>query len=207
MQKYIKLSAYAKNMSLQYGTALRHWHMGKIPGFQDKDTGAIYVLDEQATNENETKTEPNTVAIYSRVSSSQNRENAVRQLERLKNYAIAKGYNIVSETVEVASGLNDKRPKLEKLLKSDNYEILLVEHKDRLTRFGFNYIETLLERNNQRIEVVDETSEEKEDLINDLISIITSFCARIYGQRKTKCKTEQFIKDLRAQKKEEHADA
>lgn len=197
MKKYIKLSTYAENMSLRYGTALRYWHNGKIPGYQDKDTGAIFVLDEHPENQT---FENNSVAIYSRVSSSQNRENAVRQLERLKDYAMAKGYNIVSETIEVGSGLNDKRPKLEKLLKSNNYEILLVEHKDRLTRFGFNYIETLLARNNQRIEVVNKVNEEKEDLINDLVSIITSFCTRIYGQRRTKCKTEQFINDLKAQK-------
>ena len=195
MKKYIKLSTYAKNMSLQYGTALKHWHMGKISGFQDKDTGTIFVLDEQ----NEHPTVQGTVAIYARVSSSQNRQNAKRQLERLKDYAIAKGYSVVSETIEIASGLNDKRPKLEKLLKSNDYEILLVEHKDRLTRFGFNYIETLLARNNQKVEVVNIVEEEKEDLINDLVSIITSFCARIYGQRRTKRKTEQLISDLRSQ--------
>lgn len=184
-------------MSIRYGTALRYWHNGKIQGFQDEDTGAIFVLDEQAEKPAFKK---NSVAIYSRVSSSQNRENAVRQLDRLKKYAIAKDYNIVYETIEISSGLNDKRPKLEKLLKSNNYEILLVEHKDRLTRFGFNYIETLLERNNQHVEVVNNTDEEKDDLINDLVSIITSFCTRIYGQRRKKRKTEQFINDLQAQK-------
>ena len=198
MKKYIKLSAYAKNMSLQYGTALRYWHNGKIPGFQDEDTGAIFVLDEQEDEKSAFK--KNSVAIYSRVSSSQNRENAVRQLDRLKQYAMAKGYNIVSETIEIGSGLNDKRSKLENLLESDNYEILLVEHKDRLARFGFNYIETLLARNHQRIEVVNSTDEEKDDLINDLVSIITSFCARIYGQRRKNRKTEQFINELQAQK-------
>lgn len=197
MKKYIKLSTYAKNMSIRYGTALRYWHNGKIPGFQDEDTGAIFVLDEQ---EEKPTFKKNSVAIYSRVSSSQNRENAVRQLDRLKKYAIAKDYNIVSETIEISSGLNDKRPKLEKLLKSNNYEILLVEHKDRLTRFGFNYIETLLARNNQRIEVVNDTDEEKDDLINDLVSIITSFCARIYGQKRKNVKLSEFINDLQAQK-------
>lgn len=121
-------------------------------------------------------------------------------MDRLRNYATVRGYKIVSETVEVGSGLNDQRQKLLDLLKKDNYEILLVEHKDRLTRFGFNYIETLLERNNQRIEVVNVATEEKEDLINDLVSIITSFCARIYGQRRTKRKTEQLINDLKAQR-------
>ena len=87
--------------------------------------------------------------------------------------------------------------KLQKILKKDNYDILLVEQKDRLTRFGFNYIEVLLEKSQQRVEVINYIQEEKEDLINDLVSIITSFCARIYGQRRTKRKTEDLIKELK----------
>lgn len=195
MKKYIKLSQYAKNKSIIYGTALKHWHKGKIKGYQDPDTLTIYVEDESESN-----VPNNTVALYSRVSSSENKKNAESQLDRLRMYAIAKGYQIKEEVIEVASGLNDKRPKLESLLKKDSYEILLVEHEDRLTRFGFNYIEVLLEKSNQRVEVINEVTEEKEDLINDLVSIITSFCARIYGQRRTKRKTESLIKELEEEK-------
>ena len=111
-------------------------------------------------------------------------------------YAMAKGYKIVKEVIEIASGLNDKRPKLEKLLQDNSYTILLVEHKDRLTRFGFHYIQVLLEKNNQKVEVVNEVVEEKQDLVEDLVAIVTSFCARLYGQRRTKRKTEQIIEVL-----------
>lgn len=192
MKKYIKLSKYAKNHSITYGTALRHYHKGLLNGYQDETTKTIYI-------EEETKSVVNTnrVALYSRVSSSENRKNAEKQLERLRMYSLAKGYTIVEEVIEVASSLNDNRPKLEKILKKDNYDILLVEHKDRLTRFGFNYIEVLLEKSQQRVEVINYIQEEKEDLINDLVSIITSFCARIYGQRRTKRKTEDLIKELK----------
>lgn len=192
MKKYIKLSKYAKNHSITYGTALRHYHKGLLNGYQDETTKTIYI-------EEETKSVVNTnrVALYSRVSSSENRKNAEKQLEQLRMYSLAKGYTIVEEVIEVASGLNDNRPKLEKILKKDNYDILLVEHKDRLTRFGFNYIEVLLEKSQQRVEVINYIQEEKEDLINDLVSIITSFCARIYGQRRTKRKTEDLIKELK----------
>lgn len=195
MKKYIKLSEYARSKSIVYATALRHWHLGKIKGYQDKDTGTIYV-----EQENNSGPEENTVVLYSRVSSSENKSNAESQLERLRLYAMAKGYRIIDEKIEVASGLNDKRPKLEGLLKQDNYKILLVEHKDKLTRFGFNYIEVLLNRQGQRIEVINEVKEEKEDLINDLVSIITSFCERIYGQRRTKRKTEKIIQELESEK-------
>ena len=192
MKKYIKLSKYAKDHSITYGTALRHYHKGILKGYQDETTKTIYI-------EEETKNIVNTnrVVLYSRISSSENKKNAEKQLERLRMYSLAKGYTIVEEIIEVASGLNDNRPKLEKILKKDNYDILLVEHKDRLTRFGFNYIEVLLEKSQQRVEVINYIQEEKEDLINDLVSIITSFCARIYGQRRTKRKTEDLIKELK----------
>ena len=68
---------------------------------------------------------------------------------------------------------------------------MLVEHKDRLTRFGFNYIETLLETKGIKIEIINEAIEEKADLIEDFVSIITSFCGRIYG-RKRKEKIEKI---------------
>lgn len=76
---------------------------------------------------------------------------------------------------------------------------MLVEHKDRLTRFGFNYIETLLETKGIKIEIINEAIEEKADLIEDLVSIITSFCARIYGQRRTKRKTEKIIEVIKSE--------
>ena len=71
-----------------------------------------------------------------------------------------------------------------------------MEHKDRLTRFGFNFLEILLKNENRKIEVINNAESEKEDLIQDFISIITSFCARIYGQRRCKRKTEFLIKEL-----------
>ena len=68
---------------------------------------------------------------------------------------------------------------------------IVVEHKDRLTRFGFNYIQALCDRDNIELIVVNKASDDKTDLIEDLVSIITSFCARIYGNRKaTRVKTD-----------------
>lgn len=195
MKKYIKLSEYAKNKSIAYGTGLRHFHLGKIKGYQDKETKTIYVEDEI---ENEKK-EEGIVILYSRVSSGENRKNAESQLERLRLYATAKGYKIKKEVIEIGSGLNDKRPKLEQILKLEDYSVLLVEHKDRLTRFGFNYIETLLKTKGIKIEIINEAVEEKADLIEDLVSIITSFCARIYGQRRTKRKTEKIIEVIKSE--------
>lgn len=96
----------------------------------------------------------------------------------------------------MSSGLNDNRKKLIDLLNDKTVDVIIVEHKDRLIRFGFNYIKTLLAMQNRKIEVVNQVIDEREDLITDLTSIITSFCARIYGQRRTKRETEQLIKEL-----------
>ena len=89
--------------------------------------------------------------------------------------------------------MNDNRPKLAKLLREPTVTIIIVEHKDRLTRFGFNYIVTLLEMQNRQIEVVF-PNETKDDLVADFIAIITSMAARIYGRRGNKKRSEK-IKD------------
>lgn len=75
----------------------------------------------------------------------------------------------------------------------------MVEHKDRLTRFGFNYIEQLVLIQNRRVEIVNLVDTGKEDLVQDFVSIITSFCARIYGQRRAKRQTERIIAQLEDQ--------
>ena len=72
----------------------------------------------------------------------------------------------------------------------DDWDILIVENKDRLTRFGFNYIELLLNKLNKKIIVVNKNDNDKTDLMSDLISIIYSFSARMYGLRKRKNKNE-----------------
>ena len=88
---------------------------------------------------------------------------------------------------------NDSRPKLSKILTDRKATRIVVEHKDRLTRFGFNYIKLLL--NDCEIVVVNEC-ETDQDLFEDFVSLVTSFCARIYGKRRTKRKTEQIIHAL-----------
>ena len=80
---------------------------------------------------------------------------------------------------EIGSGVNDTRPKLLKLLTDPTVGQIVVEHKDRLTRFGFNYIEPLLALHGRKIEVINLAENGKEDLIQDFVSSVTSFCARL----------------------------
>lgn len=174
-------------------TAYRYFHNGLIKGIKMPNGTILIDVDNQIVNQN---VKTNRVILYSRVSSSENKANAQSQLERLKLYAAAKGYTVVDEIIEIGSGLNDNRQKLSSILKRSDYDIILVEHKDRLARFGTNYIDILLNNSNKRIEVINEVTDDKEDIMQDFISIITSFSARIYGLRKSKRKTEQIIEQL-----------
>jgi len=174
-------------------SAYRYFNNGLIKGIKLK-TGTILIDIEEEGNENITK---NTrVVLYTRVSSSENKTNLDTQLDRLRSFAVAKGYTITKEIKEIGSGLNDKRPKLAEILKDDNWDVIIVEHKDRLARFGLNYLELLLNKQNKKIEVINECLNEKEDLMTDFVSIITSFCSRLYGLRRNKRRTEQIIKEL-----------
>lgn len=95
-------------------------------------------------------------------------------------------FNVIDSYKEIASGMNDNRTILNKILQRNDWDVLLVENKDRLTRFGFNYIKTLLETQGKKILVVNNTDDNKEDLMKDLVSVIYSFSARMYGLRRKK---------------------
>jgi len=191
MKRYIQLRDYAKNHSVTYRTAWNRFRAGKIPNsFKDANNNIII----EVINEN--NIDLSKVAIYTRVSSNENRRNLDAQATRLKEYSIARGYQIVEVVKEVGSGVNDNRKKLKKLLESDSWGTIVVEHKDRLTRFGFNYIETLLNKEGRKIEVVNLAEDEKSDLMQDLVSIIYSFSAKMYGLRRSKRKTEEIVKLL-----------
>lgn len=190
----MKLSKYAKTLGVSYRTAWRLWKAGKLDAYQ-LPTGTIIVREEKKEKL------PDKVCIYARVSNSENKDNLKRQAERLREYAIARGYRIYKVIEEVGSGVNDNRKKLSQLLKDKNYNKLIVEHKDRLTRFGFNYIQILFNQLGKEIEIVNETKNDKEDLRQDFIAIITSFLSRLYGLRRSKRKTEKIIKELKNEKK------
>lgn len=189
MKKY-KISEYARLNKVTVRTVWNWIKLGKVK-IETSLTGRHLIIEEDyEANQREL------VAVYARVSSSENKDNLEKQADRLISYANAKGYKIEKVIKEIGSGLNDERKGLISLLKDKSINLIIVEHKDRLTRFGFNYIETLLENENRKIEVINPPENHKEDLVADFVSIITSFCARIYGKRRTKRKTEKLIELL-----------
>lgn len=186
----IKLSQYAKMQGVTTRTVWNWMYKGLVK-FERTDTGRHWIiLDEKDINKEKN------VAVYARVSSAENKSNLTSQSQRLISYANAKGYKVGKVVTEIGSGLNDKRPKLEKLLTDPSIDIIIVEHKDRLARFGLNYITKLMEMNGRHIEIVNNTETERDDLMQDFVSIITSFCARLYGLRRSKRNTEKLINEL-----------
>jgi putative resolvase len=193
----MKLSDYARQQGVRYETAWRWFRDGKIAGHRvGKHT---ILIDEEKTG---TCSPPERVAIYARVSSAENKPNLDSQAERLLAYCSAKGYQVAKVVKEIGSGVNDSRPKLLGLLEDVNTTVIVVEHKDRLSRFGVHYIETLLRVQGRRLEIVNESEDDKEDLLADLTAILYSFCARMYGLRRAKGKTEKIVQQLEA---EQHA--
>ena len=179
----MKLSTYARQLGVTYKTAYRWWKAGKLDAYQ-LDTGTVIVRDPL-------KVSAKHVALYARVSSVDQKNDLERQLERLKDYAAAQGYQVTRMVSEIGSGLNDRRPKFLKLLTDPTIGVIVVEHRDRGTRFGFTYIEQLLAMQGRRLEVVF-PKDTDDDLVNDFVSIITSMAARIYGRRNSRRKAEQI---------------
>lgn len=192
----MKLSDYAEQLGISYQTAWRHFKAGKIPYPTSKLPSGTVIVD---YNPNLPLQMKGKAAIYARVSSAENKDNLERQAERLQAYAIARGYQVQHVVKETGSGLNDDRKKLAKLLTREDYEILIVEHRDRLCRFGSNYIDILLKRCNVTLDIVNKVDDKRDDLMTDLVAIITSFAARLYGQRRGKRKTEKIIATLQSE--------
>jgi len=187
-----KLSDYAKDHGVTYRTAYSHFRKGLISGAYQLPTSTIVIPD--YSKQNIEKSEY--VICYARVSSSENKNNLESQSNRIISFCNAKGWKVSESIKEVGSGINDNRTKLNKVLKDGIATKLVVEHKDRLTRFGFKYIEELCNKTNCEIVIINNIETQKEDLVQDFVSIITSFCAKIYGQRRSKRKTEILIKEL-----------
>ena len=181
----MKLSQYAKQVGVSYKTAYRWYKAGTLDAYQTP-TGIIIVRDKH-----DEKPLTGRIALYARVSSLEQKEDLERQIQRLKDYAAAKGYQVAKEITEIASGLNEKRPKLEKLLADMSIGTIIVENRDRLTRFGFHYIETLMEAQGRHLEMVFQ-SETGEELGDDFVSVIASMAARIYGRRQSKRAREKI---------------
>jgi len=169
----MKLTDDAKQMGVRYETAWRWFRDGKIQG---RRIGLHTIMITEGQEQSATAVSQR-VAVYARVSSSENKSNLESQAERLVVYCAARGYQVAKVITEIGSGINDARPKLLALLADQSVGLIVVEHQDRLTRVGFRYLDTLLTAQGRAIEVVNQAENGTEDSLADLPAIVSSFCA------------------------------
>jgi len=97
-------------------------------------------------------------------------------------WATGQGLAVEEVVAEVGSGLSGKRTKLRRLLADPQVATIVVEHRDRLARFGVEHLEAALAAHGRRVLVAD-PDETTDDLVRDMVDVLTSFCARLYGRR------------------------
>jgi len=124
--------------------------------------------------------------IYARCSTAKQKENLERQKDRLRKYAENKGYKFILID-EIASGINEKRKGIHKLIElcfEGKVDRVLIEYKDRLARFGYEYLDAIFKNLEITVEIV-EAKEQKyeEELAEDIMKILTCYSARYYGAR------------------------
>ena len=179
---------------------LRNWDKeGKLKPSYVKSNGYRYYSEESImsyTQERKTKKNLNVVG-YARVSSKKQSDDLERQINNLNTYISSK-YDSFDIITDIGSGINYNKPGLKKLIEKINkkeVDLIIVLYKDRLLRFGFELVEYFAELNNVKIEVLDKIDKNQdEELVEDLVQIITVFSCKIQGKRKTK--TKQLIDDF-----------
>lgn len=111
---------------------------------------------------------------------------------RLAAWATTRGLGVTATVAEVGSGLNGSRGKLKRLLADPAVGTVVVEHRERLARFGVEYVEAALRAQGRRLVVVEER-EVDDDLVRDITEVLTSMCARLYGRSSAARRTERAL--------------
>lgn len=201
--KYYSSNAVTKLLGVTAQT-LRNWDKeGKLKPAYTKSNGYRYYSEDSIlsyTQERKTKKDLHVIG-YARVSSKKESDDLERQVDNLKTYIESK-YSSYEIITDIGSGINYKKPGLKKLIDLVNkkqVDIIVVLYKDRLLRFGFELVEYFSKINNVSIEVLDRVNKtQDEELVEDLIQIITVFSCRLQGKRKAKTKEilEEFSKKI-----------
>ena len=195
--RYFTINKFAKIVGVTPQT-LRNWDKsGKLKPHHTAENGYRYYSEEQLNQVLQIKPKSRTTVGYCRVSSPKQKDDLERQVENVKLYLLAQGkpFEIVSD---VGSGINYKRKGLLELLDritKNEVEKVVVLYKDRLSRFGFELIEYVASLHECKIEIIDNTQKtEQEELVEDLVQIITVFSCKLQGKRAHKAR--KLIKEL-----------
>jgi putative resolvase len=174
----VKLSEWAAQQGVHYQTAWRWWKQGTLPvPARQLATGTVLVDVPRPS-----AGAAGRVAVYARVSSHDQRGDLDRQVSRVMAWAGGQHLAVDQVVCEVGSGLNGRRPKLVRLLADPTVATIVVERRDRLARFGVEQLQAALAAHGRRIVVADD-GEITDDLVRDMVEVLTSFCARLYGRR------------------------
>lgn len=173
----VKLAEWARSYGVHPNTAYRWFREGKMPVPARRLTSGTIVVEQTPTAVADGRS-----VAYCRVSSHDQREDLERQARRVSLWASEQGFSIDEVVTEIGSGLNAKRPRLARLLADEGVVRIVVEHRDRLARFGVEHLAAALSAQRRHILVVDER-EVDDDLVRDMTEVLTSFCARLYGRR------------------------
>ena len=198
MSKYYSINEFSKILGVSAQT-LRNWDKkGKLHPHHTSSNGYRYYSHEQLNQVMNIKPNLDRIVIgYCRVSSNKQKDDLERQIENMKLYLIAQGkpFKIISD---IGSGINYKKKGLQELIKlisQNKVEKVVVLYKDRLLRFGFELVEYIASLHNCDIEIIDNTEKtEQQELIEDLVQIITVFSCKLQGKRANKAK--KLVKEL-----------
>ena len=190
--KYYSIGGFANKIGKTVQT-LRNWdNKGILKPHHITAGGTRYYSQEQLNHflglKSKDKLNKKTIG-YCRVSSHKQKDDLERQIENVKTYMYAKGYQfeIISD---IGSGINYNKKGLNQLI-----DKIVVLYKDRLIRFGYELIENLCDKYGTTIEIIDNTERtEEQELVEDLIQIVTVFSCRFQGKRANKAK--KMIKEL-----------
>ena len=197
--KYYSINKFSKIIGVTPQT-LRNWDKsGKLTPHHTGSNGYRYYSEAQINQVLNLKTETEKITIgYCRVSSNKQKDDLSRQIQNMETYLLAQGkpFKIISD---IGSGINYNKKGLQELLlfiTQGKVDKIVVLYKDRLVRFGFELIEYIAGLYNCNIEVVDSTPKSsQQELVEDLVQIVTVYSCKLQGQRANKAKqmVEQFI--------------
>lgn len=190
----MSIGKFAKELGVTPEHVRTMHRTGEVIPARISEKGTRYYSDEQLRElkNNLSSQREEKVVAYCRVSTKSQKDDLEKQVENVKSYMYAKGYSFEVIT-DIGSGINYKNKGLQQLISlidSNQVTKLVILHKDRLVRFGFELIQLLCDLHDVKIEIIDNSEQNKEEeLTNDLIQIITVFANRLYGSRSKKTKT------------------
>jgi putative resolvase len=177
----MRLKDWAGQQGIHYQTAWKWFRDGKLPvPVLQTPSGTILVQPDADAG----LLGDGGLGLYARVSSHDQRADLDRQVSRLTQWVAAASASarVVRVEAEVASGITGRRPKLRRLLADPAVQTVVVTHRDRLARMNAELVEAALSAHGRRLVVLDD-GEVIDDLIRDMVEVLTSFCARLYGRR------------------------